>query len=128
TDDFARWTDITVPAEHRALLDGDASRHLRWQHAVAIARALRAGVDQRRERHGRSGMTRVRLLNRIDRECADRIHRELIELVVREGTRFSFLSRRIHRLGLRALLEMTSELAAHGGEQLVGEIRVALRA
>jgi hypothetical protein len=38
-------------------------------------------VDQRRQRHRRAGMTGLRLLDGLDRERADRIDRELIELL-----------------------------------------------
>src|SRR5262249_28723428 len=37
-------------------------------------------VDQGRQRHGRAGMARLRLLDRIDRKRADGVDRQLVEL------------------------------------------------
>ena len=50
-------------------------------------------VDQRRQRHRRAGMTGVRLLDGVDRQRADRIDRELVELFVGHATQLSLLHR-----------------------------------
>ena len=73
------------PQQHRGMA-------VRQDEAVAIRpdRILRIeahdpvpqGVDQRRQGHRRSGMARLRLLDRVDGQRADRVDRQLIELLL----------------------------------------------
>ena len=83
-------------------------------------------IDQRRQRHRRTRMSGIRLLDGIDRERADRVDRQLIEIVVR-SCRFDSLIDALTGY-VRRLLDMPAELVAHRREQLVGEIRFAARA
>ena len=82
------------PQQHRGMAVG--------QHeAVAIRpdRILRIEahdpvpqrVDQRRQRHRRAGMARLRLLDGVDGQRADRVDRQLIELFVGHGLQLSVL-------------------------------------
>src|SRR5262249_38723128 len=50
-DDAAEWSDVTLPAEGRCLLDGNAQFHRRRQHAVTILRRLVIKDVPRRHRH-----------------------------------------------------------------------------
>lgn len=42
-------------------------------------------IDQRSQRHRRAGMARIRLLDRVDGECADRVDRQPIEVIHATG-------------------------------------------
>ena len=113
------------PQQHRGMA-------VRQDEAVAIGpdRILRIEahdpvpqrIDQRRQRHRRAGMARLGLLDRVDGQRADRVDRQLIELLTGHAARLPLLYRRFARLWLGRLLDMSAELVAHGREQLVGEI------
>ena len=55
-------------------------------------------VDQRRQRHRRAGMARLRLLDRIDGQRADRVDRQLVEFFLGHAERLPFLGPRSDRL------------------------------
>src|SRR5580658_211060 len=46
-------------------------------------------TDQRRQRHRGAWLPRIRLLDGIDRECADRVDRQLFEIVASNAAAFS---------------------------------------
>ena len=80
------------PEQHRGMAVGE-------HEAVAVRpdRVLRIEahdpvperIDQRRQRHGRAGMARVGLLHGIDRQRADGVDGQLIELLLRHVGAFS---------------------------------------
>src|SRR5215472_16871992 len=76
-------------------------------------------------------MTRIRLLDGVDRERTDRIDRELIEFYAGQTFQLCLLHRRFAPLSAGAfrgrLLDMAAELVTHGREQFVGEVRFAAR-
>jgi hypothetical protein len=116
------------PQQHRGMA-------VRQNEAVAIRpdRILRIEthdpvpqrIDQRRQGHRRTGMARLRLLDGVDGQRANRVDRQLIELFLGHAMRLPFLHRRFARLLLGRFLDMTAELVAHRREQLVGEIALA---